>query len=167
MTDRIASIDDLAREWHRAINKHDMPAPIYRASVLDAMSTWPKGANGPLAISAYESLVERLIEFDAVMSAARISLAEPPYDPLSPQWEDCKVCGEPGALAGSKAHARCRRDETAEPGLDVERMARALLAWSGTSPLNPSFSVTASANEMARAIAREYALRSETPEAGS
>lgn len=40
--------------------------------------------------------------------------------------------------------------------IDVMRLADALLAWTGATPLSPTFKVTASPNEMARAIAREY-----------
>ena len=67
-----AALEAVVQSWKATIKVIDMPAPIYRTSVLDAMAVWPKGANGPLVISAYESLVERLREHRAVVSAARV-----------------------------------------------------------------------------------------------
>ncbi len=40
--------------------------------------------------------------------------------------------------------------------IDEERLARALLKWTGATPLEPTFTVTASPREMARGIAAAY-----------
>ena len=84
-----AALEAVVQSWEATIKVIDMPAPIYRTSVLDAMAVWPKGANGPLAISAYESLVERLREHRAVVSAARVGGA-----PAEPRAEGLDRHGE-------------------------------------------------------------------------
>lgn len=103
-----AALEAVIESWEDAIKVIDMPAPIFRTSVLDAMGVWPKGANGPIAISAYESLVERLREHRAVVSWAQMQLpaalgsdiAEPTLDACTcdHQWPCPAVerCDEPG-----------------------------------------------------------------------
>lgn len=70
-----AALAAIIASWEATIKVLDMPAPVYRASVLDAMAVWPRGANGPIAVAAYESLVERLREHRAVVSATSAALA--------------------------------------------------------------------------------------------